>query len=160
MPDLEKLLERLVQHQVEFVVIGGYAAVAHGASYVTFDLDVCCPFIGGNLEKIHAALIDLHPYYRETPQELPFTLKPDLASRLNNLYLKTDLGQLDCLGSLPEIGDYAFAAAHSVPVELPFGLCRFLDCPTLIRVKETVRRPKDLLVASHLRAILEATSDQ
>ena len=160
MTDLEKLLERLVKQQVEFVVVGGYAAVAHGASYVTFDLDICCPLDQANVEKVYAAVSDLHPYYRESPQEKAFEVTPGLLRGLNNLYIKTDLGPLDCLGSLPEIGDYAFTKANSVWAELPFGMCRFLNCQTLILVKETLRRPKDLLVAKQLRAILEATSDQ
>ena len=29
MNDLESLLKRLVDHRVEFVIVGGYAAVAH-----------------------------------------------------------------------------------------------------------------------------------
>jgi len=34
MNDLESLLKRLVDHRVEFVIVGGYAAVAHGVSLV------------------------------------------------------------------------------------------------------------------------------
>lgn len=41
MVELEKLLAGLVRHEVEFVVIGGVAAVAHGSAYVTYDLDFC-----------------------------------------------------------------------------------------------------------------------
>ena len=158
MPNLEGLLERLVRHKVEFVVIGGYAAMAHGSTYVTFDVDVCTPLTGTNLERIHAAFADLHPYLRMTPQEIPFTLPADMEHGFKNVYLKTDLGQIDCLGSLPDVGDYEFAKAHSVSMNLPFGDCRFLDCPTLIRAKEVVGRPKDFLAAKQLRAILDANS--
>lgn len=35
-----RLLELLAGGDVEFVVVGGYAAVLHGSSYVTQDLDV------------------------------------------------------------------------------------------------------------------------
>ena len=158
MPNLEGLLERLVRHEVEFVVIGGYAAMAHGSTYVTFDVDVCTPLNGANLERIHAAVADLHPYHRMTPQEIPFTLPADLEHGFKNVYLKTDLGQIDCLGSMPDVGDYAFAREHSVAFKLPFGECRFLDCPTLVRAKQVVGRPKDFLVVSQLRAILDANS--
>ena len=48
MPNLEGLLERLLRHEVEFVVIGGYAAMAHGSTYVTFDVDVCTPLVRAN----------------------------------------------------------------------------------------------------------------
>ena len=158
MPNLEGLLERLLRHEVEFVVIGGYAAMAHGSTYVTFDVDVCTVLTGTNLERIHAAVADLHPCHRMTPQKIPFTLPGDLEHGFKNVYLKTDFGQIDCLGSLPDVGNYEFAKTHSISIKLPFGECRFLDCPTLIRAKEVVGRPKDFLVVAQLRAILDANS--
>ena len=44
MPDFESLLNRLIQSNVEFVIVGGFAAVAHGVSLPTQDIDVCCRF--------------------------------------------------------------------------------------------------------------------
>ena len=44
MGDLNSLLQRLIRHRVDFVVVGGYAAVAHGSSLVTMDVDICCDF--------------------------------------------------------------------------------------------------------------------
>jgi hypothetical protein len=158
MPNLEGLLERLLRHEVEFIVVGGYAAMAHGSTYVTFDVNVCTPLTSTNLARVHAAFADLHPYHRMTPQKIPFTLPADLEHGFKNVYLKTDLGQIDCLGCMPDVGDYEFAKAHSIALKLPFGECRFLDCPTLIRAKEVVGRPKDFLVVAQLRAILDANS--
>ncbi len=156
MANLEGLLERLVREDVEFVVIGGYAAFVHGSTYVTLDVDICCPLQGDNLCRLHAAFSDLHPCHRMTPQKIPFTLPADMALGFKNVYLKTDYGQIDCLGLLPDVGDYEFARAHSVSIKLPFGECRFLDCPTLIHAKKVVGRPKDLLVVAQLKAILDA----
>ena len=39
----ERLLTALCKANVEFVVIGGMAAVAQGSAYVTADLDICYP---------------------------------------------------------------------------------------------------------------------
>src|SRR5262249_13399792 len=39
--DAPKLLEQLQRHQVDFVLVGGLAMIAHGSAYVTQDLDVC-----------------------------------------------------------------------------------------------------------------------
>jgi hypothetical protein len=160
MPNLERLLERLLRNEVEFVVIGGYAAVVHGSTYVTLDLDVCCPLQGSNLARLHAAFADLHPYHRMTPQKTPFTLPAAMEHGFKNVYLRTDYGQIDCLGTMPDVGDFEFAKAHSVSIRFPFGECRFLDCPTLIHATQTVGRPKDLLVVAQLRAILDANSSQ
>ena len=54
--DLEKLLRRLVAEGVDFVVIGGIAAVIHGSPRVTRDLDICFAPDGANLEALGAAL--------------------------------------------------------------------------------------------------------
>ncbi len=159
MAQFAQLISRLIDHGVEFVVVGGYAATIHGASYVTFDLDICAPCSAkdtDNLRLLHAALADLHPMHRMTLQERPFVFPPRTSEETGNIYLKTDLGQLDILGSI-ELGSYAFAREHSVSVPFASGEYHVLDCATLVQSKKTTGRPKDLLVAQQLSAILEAT---
>src|SRR4051794_20131881 len=103
-PDLEAILSRLIAGGVEFVIVGGIAAVAHGATVTTFDVDVCCPFSKDNLLRLQAALADSHPLHRMTPQKLPLQITPDNAGMLRNLYLLTDFGVLDCLGEIAGVG--------------------------------------------------------
>ena len=56
MPQDDKaLLLRLQEQRVEFVIIGGVCSVLHGASLVTLDLDICCPFDPVTLYRIEAA---------------------------------------------------------------------------------------------------------
>jgi hypothetical protein len=153
MPNLEKLVERLIQHEVEFVIIGGYAAMIYGVSCITYDVDVCGPLDLENLTRLHTALADLHPFHRMTPNEIPFLLNEGFERGLKNFYLKTDLGQIDFLGHLPDVGDCTFVR----PLNLAYGQCRLLDIPTLINAKQAVGRPKDLHVVTELRAILDAT---
>ena len=64
------LLKRLSDCGVNFTLIGGMAAIAHGSSMVTKDVDVCSPMIEANLARILSALRDLHPRHR---------MRPDLA---------------------------------------------------------------------------------
>ena len=158
MAEIAQLITRLVEHGVDFVVVGGYAATIHGASYVTYDLDICAPCEMSDLENLshlHAALADLHPLHRMVPYERPFVFPPRSIEETGNIYLKTDLGQLDVLGAI-ELGGYAFARAHSLAVKYGSGEYRVLDCATLISSKTITARPKDLLVAKQLAAILEA----
>ena len=155
MPELESLLERLVQNRVAFAVVGGFAAVAHGVSLLTEDVDVCCRFTPANLLRLQAALKDLHPVHRMTAARLPLILTRQDCARLKNLYLDTDYGQLDCLGEVKGIGDYREVARHSVLVELPFGSCRVLGIDALIRSKEAMDRPRDRAAIVQLRAIKE-----
>lgn len=67
MKSLSELTRRLVEAQVEFVLIGGFAAVAHGATLVTRDVDICCRFTEENLKRIQSAVADLRPVHRFRP---------------------------------------------------------------------------------------------
>ncbi len=149
----EKLLERLVRHEVEFVLVGGYAAMVYGVSIMTRDIDVCATFTRENLERIHAAVADANPVHRQTIQPLPFQMPEDFARGLRNLYLKTSVGQLDLLGEIKGVGTYADIHPHSVPIIMPYGEYRLLKMQDLIDAKMAMARPKDLLVIQQLESI-------
>ena len=121
MADLDSLLARLIQGGVEFVVVGGYAAAAHGVSLITQDIDICCPFTTGNLLRLQSAIADLHPVHRLTPQRIPLQLTRRNCARLKNLYLGTDLGPLDCLGEVLGLGNYEDIQPHTTELEFPAG---------------------------------------
>jgi hypothetical protein len=130
MPNLEDIVERLIRSHVEFVIIGGFAVLTHGASLMTEDVDICCPFSEENLRALESAVRDLHPAHRMTPQRLPFELTPGLARDLKNLYLATDLGKLDCLGEV-------------------------LGIDALIEAKAATNRTRDRMAILQLKAIKE-----
>lgn len=152
MQNLSELTRRLVEAEVEFVLIGGFAAVAHGATLVTRDVDICCRFSEVNLRRIQKAVGDLHPVHRWRP-DLPLDLSPEQCARLKNLYLKTDLGLLDCLDEVLGIGHFEAVLTHSVEVELPFGHCRILDIEGLIHAKEAMNRDHDRITVRQLKEI-------
>lgn len=156
--EAEALLKRLHDQGVEFVVVGGICNVLHGATLVTQDVDVCCRFTPPNLRRLEAAVQDLHPVHRLTPQKLPFVLDERLCRELKNIYLRTDIGVLDCLSEVAGIGDYDSVVAVSVPVDLAFGQCRMLGLDALIRSKETLGREQDVAALRQLRAIQERAS--
>jgi hypothetical protein len=155
MPELESLLERLIRQQVEFVVVGGFAAVAHGVTLLTLDIDVCCRFSPENLLKIQAAIADLHPVHRMTPDRIPLRLTTANCVELQNLYLDTDYGQLDCLGIVLGIGDYDEVEEQSVKINLPGGECRILGIDGLIQAKKAMGRARDKQTILQLKAIKE-----
>ena len=152
MQDLSELTRRLVEAQVEFVLIGGFAAVAHGATLVTRDVDICCRFSEANLMRIQTAFADLHPAHRSRP-DLPLALTPEQCTRLNSLYLKTDLGIVDCLGEVLGVGDFEAVLHQSVELELPFGNCKILSLEALISSKEAMNREHDWITVRQLREI-------
>lgn len=138
-------------------MVGGFAAVAHGATLLTQDIDVCCRFTPDNLMRIQDALSDLRPVHRMPSERPPLRLTPQTAAEFRNLYLETDWGQLDCLGEILGVGDYDQARAESVEIQLAGGPCRVLAIDALIRAKQAMGRDKDRETIVQLRAIQERT---
>jgi hypothetical protein len=152
MQNLAELTKRLIEANVDFVLVGGFAAIAHGVLRSTRDVDVCCRFSKENLMRIQQALADLHPVYRPRT-DLPLELTPESCASLKNLYLKTDLGILDCLGEIRGVGGFDEVVRHSVELELPIGKCRVIDLDTLIIAKEAMDRDHDRITVRDLKEI-------
>jgi hypothetical protein len=155
MDKLSTMVQRLAAGNVEFVLVGGYAAVAHGASVLTRDVDVCCRFSPENLRRLAAVLAEFHPKHRLTPQKLPLEITAQTASRLKNLYLDTDLCVLDCLSEIAGVGDFDEVMRQSIQITTPAGSCRVLGLDALLRAKEAMGRPHDRITIVQLRAIKE-----
>jgi hypothetical protein len=152
MQNLSELLRRLIVSDVEFVLVDGFAAVAHGVTLVTRDLDICCRFTETNLMRIQKAFTDLHPVHRPRT-DLPLNLTPEQCAVLKNLYLKTDFGNVDCLSEILGLGDFDEVFRQAIKVELPAGVCRILDIDSLIRAKEAMNREHDRITVRHLKEI-------
>src|SRR3954470_23871576 len=118
MQDFQGLLERLTDGGVEFVVIGGYAAMTHGSSLVTRDLDICAVLTPENVEKIRHLFADWNPKHRMTPQRLSFLEHPPAGTPLQNLYLQTDHGVIDILSNVLGLGDFNRLAAQAEKFEV------------------------------------------
>lgn len=155
MQETDNLLRRLIEYRVKFVIVGGFAAVAHGVSLMTQDIDIACRFSIANLMKLQAALSTLHPVHRLTSARLPLRLTPARCRSMKNLYLSTDWGQLDCLGAVLGIGSYPEVYKLSIEVDLGFGRCRLLTLDALIKAKAAMGRPRDLEAIRQLEAIRE-----
>ncbi|RXK55268.1 nucleotidyltransferase [Oleiharenicola lentus] len=153
MKSLHVLLQRFADAGLDFVVVGGFAGVLHGSTYVTEDLDICAVMSPENVAKLRSALADLHPVHRMTHQRLSFLEHPPAGQPLANVYLETDAGVVDVLGSVLGIGDYQALLQHAIAVPLFGRTCHVISMEDLIKAKETLGRDKDKLVAKELRAI-------
>ena len=153
MTDFERILGALTAGGVDYIVIGGLAANAHGAIRTTRDVDVAYARARANLERLERTLAPLAPYLRGAPPGLPFRLDvPTLEAGLN-FTLTTDLGELDLLGEVAGGGRYEDLLPHSETLDL-FGLtCRCLGLDALIRVKRAAGRPKDFEAIAELEAL-------
>src|SRR5688572_28463499 len=93
--DFLSLLEKLTESGVEFAVVGVTAAVLHGASTATYDLDIAMPFTALNCQRLLETVSTLHPRLSHTPEKRPLSMSASELAQFKNLYLLTDLGRLD-----------------------------------------------------------------
>jgi len=155
MSDLQRLLQRLDDAGIPFVLVGGYAAMLHGSSLLTRDVDVCTALTPANVEKLRDAFRAFHPVHRLSSPQQSFLDVPEAGVALDNLYLNTDLGTLDLIGRVTGVGDYERVAQHAVEIELFGRRVRAIGLDDLITAKEALGRDKDLIAAKELRAIRE-----
>jgi hypothetical protein len=155
MTDFRRLIATLADAQVEFILVGGVAATAHGSVRLTVDVDVVYGRKGENLTRLVNCLAPLHPYLRGAPPGLPFQWDEATLRRGMNFTLVTDAGELDLLGEIAGGGGYEALLPHSITLEI-FGFrCSCLDLPALIRTKRAAGRPKDLEAVAELEALLK-----
>ncbi|CAN5754639.1 hypothetical protein BH11MYX3_BH11MYX3_38710 [soil metagenome] len=143
----------MVEADVEFIIIGGIAATAHGSAHVTVDLDIVYRRTPENITRLANALSPLQPYLRGAPPGLPFRFDDDTIKRGLNFTLVTAAGDLDALGEATGGGTYDALLPRSEARHL-FGLnVLFVDLETLIHLKRAAGRPKDLERIAELEAI-------
>ena len=160
MTNFAKLLQLLSDRGVEFIIIGGAAAIVHGSSRLTQDLDVVYRRSQENIARLANALKKQNPYLRGAPHGLPFQWSEATIRMGLNFTLQTNLGDLDLLGEVTGGGNYEDLVDRAFEMEV-FGVrCLCLDLETLIHVKRAAGRPKDLEAISELEAIRETQRTQ
>jgi hypothetical protein len=94
--DPQRILETLNRHQVEYVLVGGYAARLHGSLRPTCDIDITPSTTLQNLRRLSAALGELDAKIRVDSQEgLPVAAPAESLRGLQMLNLRTTAGDLD-----------------------------------------------------------------
>lgn len=155
--EFERVIQILVDAEVEFVVIGGVCAALHGSALLTFDVDICYSRAGLNLKRIVAALAPFHPGPRGFPEALPFVWDETTLRNTTVLTLQTDLGEIDLLAEVAGLGGWDQVKSRSIPVEAFDRTISVLDLPSLIKSKRAAGRQKDLAALPELESLLEAT---
>jgi len=159
--DPERVFEVLQRHDVEYVLIGGLAAVAHGSPLPTTDVDVTPDRRRENLDRLAGALRELEARIRTTdPDGVVFPVDGAfLAAQPRMLNLTTAAGDVD-LTFVPAgfEGGFDDLCVESDPVELVDGvIVRVATLRAIIRSKEAADREKDRRALPYLRALLDET---
>lgn len=154
MPDLKALLQRLLKNKIDFVLIGGFAGTVHGSTLVTQDLDICLAVTEEEITKLRAALKDINPRHRMNPSFKPsFMDYPKDLTGVNNIYLETEVGVLDILSSCEPAGSFHEIKSRAISISLYGYSCHVISIDDLIKIKETMKRPKDLQAVHELKLI-------
>lgn len=153
MTDFGRLLGAFAAHDVNYIIIGGFAATAHGSAFLTVDLDVVYDRSAANVERLVAALEALSPYLRGAPPGLPFRLDAQTVARGLNFTLRTSAGDLDLIGEATGGGTYEALLPRTEVRHVLGYRCRFVDLETLIRLKRAAGRPKDIERIAELEAL-------
>lgn len=162
--DAFAILQALVEHELEFFVVGGLAVAHHGYIRATKDVDVVPDPALENLERLHAALMSLDASPIEIvdfrPEEMPVDLTPDGLAFGGNWALATRHGRLDVMqyvaGALESADDYTRMRRASVSAEFDFGTVWFVGYEDLLDLKQLAGRGIDLV---DVRALREARGD-
>lgn len=158
MIDFAAVLRALSAGGVEFIIVGGAAATAHGAARLTQVLDIVYRRDEGNLRRLALALQPHEPYLRGVQPGLPFVLDEQTLQSGFNFTLVSKLGDLDLLGEITGGGGFEDLIADSIEIEF-FGVrCHCLGLRKLIEVKRAAGRPKDLEALAELEELLARTA--
>jgi hypothetical protein len=150
--DLDALIFALAEAGVEFVVVGGAAAVLHGAPVTTVDLDIVHRRTPENVDRLLAVLGRLESTYRPPANANLRPTAERLLGRGQNL-LSTKLGPLDLLCVLHDQRGYDELLPRTNAMTDDATTIRVLDLDSLIELKAGMNRDKDRLVLPILLAL-------
>jgi hypothetical protein len=145
-PMLGELLAPLVEHGVDFVVIGGTAGLAQGSNYPTYDLDVAYARTPANVERLVVALREIGVRLRGAPEDLPFQLDTRTIENGANFTFVTRFGDFDVLADIGGISSYEQLKADSSEMRVAGLDVRVASIDHLIAMKRASERTKDKLM--------------
>ena len=150
------ILEVLDRHEVVYVVIGGIAAVLHGAAHVTTDVDVVPEEGLRNLERLSAALHELGARIRMSgePDGVPFDHSAVSLARVRIWNLQTELGDLDITFEPSGTRGYEDLRRDAVVLSIRDVDVTVASLADVIRSKEAAGRPRDRAALPALRELL------
>jgi len=151
--DAEELLRRITRRGVDFVVVGGIAAVLHGSARATFDLDIAFAADDANLHALGDVLTDLRARLKGVGEDVPFV--PDAATlrRISVLTMVTPLGEIDVMTRPAGAPAFTTLRRRADRYDLGDFTISVASIDDLIAMKQAAGRPKDLADVVELEAI-------
>lgn len=160
--DLPQLLTTLHRYRVDYVLIGGLAAVYHGSPFPTEDADITPATDRENLVRLAAALRDVHARVRTDaePDGLPFACDAETVAAAQTWNLTTDVGDLDLAFQPAGTHGYTDLKRDATRVQIYDAPVHIASLADVVRSKQAANRPKDQRVLPTLREILATRGDK
>jgi hypothetical protein len=157
MLDARALFRVLAEHEVEYIVVGGFAIYAHGVLRGTVDLDIIPRPDLANLSRLGEALASVGARVHRSARPVNVA-DPHVLQRASLVPLMTDHGRLDLLnvGSTPGVpADYSALRERALEIALDDLRLAILGIDDLIRMKRAAGREQDLADIRALAALDE-----
>jgi hypothetical protein len=140
--DLGALLDGLTASGVEFILVGGLAAVAQGAPITTLDVDIVHHQTDENIQKLLTFLLSVGARHRRPDDKVIKPNKGDLLGPGHALFV-TQLGPLDVLGVIEEGRGFGALSEDTVEIDFRGHRIRVLKLETLVALKRHSEDPRD-----------------
>jgi len=151
-----EILKTLNEHRVNYVLIGGLAAIMWGSDSITRDVDVCYERNEENVQALVRALRALDAHLRGWPKGVPEFID-ERAFRLGDtMTFVTKFGDFDCLGTPSGTDGYSDLVEHAELMEIERDTTVLVSSiDDIIRMKRTAGRVKDLNLVEGLKLLKE-----
>jgi hypothetical protein len=140
---LKNILAALAAAKVEYILVGGLAAVAQGAPLMTFDADIVHRRTPDNVHRLVDALSGLNARYRGRPAGEVLRPTVEILSTAGHSLLTTDYGPLDVLGAIEGQRGYDELIGHAIAVEMQGHPIQVLGLAMLAELKRGSTHAKD-----------------
>ena len=140
--DLGSLLEGLAEADVEFILVGGLAAVVQGSPLTTMDVDIVHNRSSGNIARLIGFLKSIDAVYRRPDDNIIQPTEADL-SQMGHMLFSTRLGPVDVLSFIEERKVYEDLLEHTVEISFRSHTIRVLGLEKIIDLKRSSSDPKD-----------------
>ena len=146
----------LNEEGVEYVVLGGFAAILRGSPVTTHDLDVIPSRERSNLDRLGRALTRMNAMIRVSGDPVPTKIDGGfLANMPHMLNLVTDFGEMDLtFAPAGNAGDFDGWSRGATSEEIEDGLMVLVaSLDDIIDSKRAANRPKDQMALPYLESL-------
>jgi predicted nucleotidyltransferase len=154
-PKLREILAAFVRNDVDFVLVGGLAGIAHGSNYPSYDVDLAYNRSRENINRLVAALTEIGVHLRGAPADVPFILDARTIGNGANFTFITPYGDLDLLGDIGGVRSYRELRDDAVMYEIEGFTIPVASIDHLIAMKRAANRSKDRVMLEEYIAIAD-----